>query len=52
MEIGKMALELPTLECKKCGHTWTPRNPKLPKVCPKCKNPNWNKPKEKEGASQ
>lgn len=38
-------IELPELECKRCGHKWTPRSPKLPKVCAnsKCNSPYWNK---------
>jgi len=28
--------------CVKCGHTWKQRGEKIPMVCPKCKNPNWN----------
>jgi len=37
-----MEIKLPKLKCKKCGHTWIPRNPKLPKVCPVCKRVDWN----------
>ena len=40
-------LELPTLKCLRCGHTWYPKKPVEPKVCPKCKSPYWNKPKWK-----
>jgi len=36
-----MTIDLPTLKCKRCGHTWNPRNPVIPKVCPKCKTPYW-----------
>lgn len=39
--------ELPTLKCLRCGHYWYPKRPALPKVCPKCKSPYWNKPKWK-----
>lgn len=39
---------LPELKCERCGHTWNPRNNQLPEVCPKCKNPNWNKPKKRD----
>lgn len=28
--------------CKKCGHAWTPRKPKEPETCPKCRSPYWN----------
>jgi len=35
-----------TLKClySDCGHMWTPRFPRLPLVCPKCKRYNWNEP--------
>jgi len=33
--------------CYRCYHTWIRRSEKLPKVCPKCKSPYWNKPKKK-----
>lgn len=38
-------ISLPVLECTRCGHVWVARKQSLPKVCPKCKNPNWNKSK-------
>ena len=31
------------LICRKCKHEWTQRGCEKPKVCPSCKNPNWNK---------
>ena len=31
------------LNCLRCEYSWYPRTPKLPKVCPKCKSPYWNK---------
>ena len=36
-------VKIPTLKCTKCGHTWYPRAPRLPKVCPECKRFDWNK---------
>jgi len=36
-------IELPTLKCKRCGHTWHPHRPQKPKVCPKCASPYWDK---------
>ncbi len=31
--------------CERCEHEWVPKGQKLslPRVCPRCKNPNWNK---------
>lgn len=31
--------------CLRCGHEWPPRKAKLPKWCPKCKSPYWDKPR-------
>jgi len=31
--------------CKRCGHVWKARKGSVPKVCPKCKSPYWNKEK-------
>lgn len=39
-----MNYELPTLKCKRCGHTWIPRTNKEPRVCAKCNSVYWNKP--------
>lgn len=41
----KFSLEL---KCLRCGHKWTPRTDKPPKVCPnpKCKSPYWDKPRK------
>lgn len=30
----------------RCGHTWRPRGSAKPRVCPKCKSPNWDRPKK------
>ena len=37
-------MKLTKLSCTKCPHTWFPRTPKKPKVCPKCKSESWDKP--------
>src|SRR6266508_1459775 len=29
--------------CERCGHEWIPREDGEPAVCPKCKNPYWNR---------
>lgn len=31
------------LVCNRCNHEWIPRKDELPKTCPKCKSPYWNK---------
>lgn len=44
------------LGCRcRCGHEWLPRDAaEKPRVCPKCKSPNWDKPKlfERKGAKK
>jgi len=35
--------------CERCGHEWITRDDKIPTVCPKCKNPYWNKPLQERG---
>jgi predicted Zn-ribbon and HTH transcriptional regulator len=35
-------------QCNKCKHKWNQRGKKIPKVCPRCKNPNWHKKNNKE----
>ncbi len=39
-------ISVTTLKClyQDCLHEWTPRFPRLPAVCPKCKRYNWNTP--------
>ena len=37
------------LGCRcRCGHEWLPREPEKPRVCPKCKSANWDRPKKRE----
>ncbi len=35
--------------CERCGHEWVPNRKSIaePKVCPKCKNPYWNRPRQR-----
>jgi DNA-directed RNA polymerase subunit RPC12/RpoP len=35
--------EMPVLKCLRCNHQWTTPSVLLPKVCPKCKSPHWDK---------
>lgn len=39
--------ETPSLKCERCDHTWIQRRTELPKVCPLCKSPYWNKKRRK-----
>ena len=40
--------DTPKLKCGRCNHQWVQRATLLPKVCPKCKSPYWNKRRKKE----
>jgi len=36
-------------KCYRCNHKWVPSNKdKLPKVCPSCKSPYWDRPRIKQ----
>lgn len=38
-------VQLTGCRCR-CGHEWLPRDlAERPRVCPKCKSPNWDRPK-------
>lgn len=40
------AVEVVVLSCRcRCGHEWLTRTKERPRVCPKCKSANWDKPK-------
>ncbi len=43
------AVEVTVLSCLcRCGHEWVTKTPERPRVCPKCKSPNWDQPKQWE----
>ena len=49
----------PAFQCERCLHRWLPRNrdndntsEHQPRVCPKCKSPYWNKPRQKDIAPE
>lgn len=38
-----------TLQCTRCGNVWAPRSfDQLPRYCPSCKSPYWNKTRVRE----
>jgi len=45
-----MEIKIKGYKCERCEHEWPPRKKEAqtPIVCPKCKSPYWNKPKEKK----
>jgi hypothetical protein len=42
---AEMVVGMSPTTCKRCSHEWIRRRPDLPKTCPKCKSPYWNKPR-------
>jgi hypothetical protein len=40
-----LVLGLPEFECQRCGHKWIPRKNEIPRVCAKCKNAGWDRPR-------
>ena len=45
--IGIVQLAVWGCRCR-CGHEWITRDQDRPRVCPKCKSANWDKPKKWE----
>jgi len=29
--------------CLRCKHSWIPRTDNIPKICPKCRSPYWDR---------
>lgn len=49
---GMAKVERWVWQCERCGHEWLPRNKDVePRVCPKCKSPYWNLPRQRPKAS-
>lgn len=45
--MAKVQLTVWGYRCERCAHEWVPRDWKQePRVCPKCKNPYWNRPRK------
>lgn len=46
--LGEMAkMKLDGYRCERCEHEWVSRNKnERPRVCPKCKNPYWDRPRQ------
>jgi predicted Zn-ribbon and HTH transcriptional regulator len=48
--MAEIKFELDGFRCERCAHEWLPKKvlkgSKKPMVCPKCKSPYWNTPKE------
>ena len=38
-------INIPKLECKRCGHRWWPRKDDVT-ICPRCKSAYWDKVKK------
>jgi DNA-directed RNA polymerase subunit RPC12/RpoP len=47
--MAKIILKVEGYKCERCEHEWIPRNKANPIICPSCKSPYWNKPKNKKG---
>lgn len=41
-------LKIITLKCLRCGHEWTPRKATLPRTCPNCGSPYWDRPRKEK----
>jgi hypothetical protein len=44
--VAKVKLEVWGYRCERCGHEWIPRDKDVPRICPKCKSPYWDRPRK------
>lgn len=42
---GGEVVTLTVAHCHQCGHEWVLRQPRLPRLCPRCKTGLWYEPK-------
>lgn len=43
-DMGEITLK--GYKCERCEHVWVPRDEERPRVCPKCKSPYWDRPRQ------
>lgn len=42
-------IKIDGFKCLRCSHEWMPRDiTKEPEICPKCKSPYWNRPRQRK----
>ena len=46
--MAKKEIKVYECQCERCEHKWITRSEELPIVCPNCKSPYWNKPRNTE----
>src|SRR4051812_22799621 len=50
---GMVKVQLWGWRCERCGHEWLPREEGVaPRVCPKCKSPYWDRPRQNPAAKK
>lgn len=49
--MARVPITIMGYKCERCEHEWVPRDfNREPRVCPKCKSPYWDRPREKRMA--
>jgi predicted Zn-ribbon and HTH transcriptional regulator len=43
---GMAKVQVWAWKCERCEHEWVPRGAQPPTVCPKCKSPYWDRPRQ------
>lgn len=46
--MAKIKMTVWGYRCERCGHEWIPRGQFVPKICPSCKSPYWDRPRVNE----
>jgi predicted Zn-ribbon and HTH transcriptional regulator len=46
-------IQVEAWKCERCEHVWVPRDMAvMPRVCPKCKSPYWDRPRKAVAAKK
>jgi predicted Zn-ribbon and HTH transcriptional regulator len=50
---GMVKIQVEAWKCERCEHVWVPRDMAvMPRVCPKCKSPYWDRPRKAVAAKK
>lgn len=46
--MAQIKISVNGFRCERCEYKWIPRKKDHPRVCPGCKSPYWDKPRNKK----
>lgn len=46
VDMSQIKISVNGFKCERCKYEWIPRKKDYPRVCPNCKSPYWDKPRQ------